>query len=408
MHDMNDGIAIRAVRYRVLVGSPRKGRELHRLAGACRHVWNEMLDQQDQLRVMARMNGGTSPSPTFFTLGKGFTELRKSSSRKWLQDLSYKVVRYALKYQADAWSRFFSKEGGRPKFHSRGRSTPSFTIPDDVRIEDGKVHVPKIGWFMLRRRGGNPHPDGIPKQAVFKNECGKWHCTVFYAVEADPVEDNGIAVGIDRNVGQCALSSGEILRQPNVEKLEARRKRYQRRMARQVKGSNRRNRTKAKLARTSRKIADVRANWSHRVSRNIADRAGTAVVEKLNTKGMTRSAKGTVEDPGRNVKQKSGLNRAILSSGWGLLERNLAYKCASLVKVNPAYTSQTCHSCGTVDADSRINQSTFRCRACGHKANADVNASRNILASGIGATGRGGAFSLETPTIRQMGGENTS
>lgn len=134
--------------------------------------------------------------------------------------------------------------------------------------------------------------------------------------------------------------------------------------------------------------------------------AHTVVVEDLNTKGMTRSAKGSTDAPGTNVRAKSGLNRAILSSGWGALERNLGYKAGQVVLVNPAYTSQACHRCGASDPNSRIDQSTFRCQACGHSANADVNAALNIRRQGLAQLdGEGRGCSKARPMTRQTGGE---
>jgi len=95
---------------------------------------------------------------------------------------------------------------------------------------------------------------------------------------------------------------------------------------------------------------------------------------------MTRSARGTIEQPGRNVRAKAGLNRSILAGGWGVFVARLQDKAPGRVeKVNPAYTSQTCAACGLVDARNRESQA-FRCVGCGHRAHADVNAARNIAA----------------------------
>jgi transposase len=280
-----------------------------------------------------------------------------------------------------------------------------FTVPDNVRIRDGCIAVPKVGDLRLRRRGGNPHPDGVPKQAVFKPEGGKWFCTVFYEVNVEARADDGSSIGVDRNVGQCALSTGEIIRLPDLSRLEARRRRYQRRMARQARGSHRRGRTRAKLARTHARIGGIRSNWCHQASRRIANAAHTVVVEDLNTKGMTRSAKGRADEPGTGVGAKSGLNPGILSSGWHGLERNLGYKAGQVVRVNPAHTSQACHECGYADAANRPNQSTFRCQACGHAANADVNAARNIRRQGLAQLdGEGRGRSKARPMTRQTGG----
>jgi len=105
---------------------------------------------------------------------------------------------------------------------------------------------------------------------------------------------------------------------------------------------------------------------------------------------MTRSAKGTRDNPCRNVRQKAGLNRGILGSGWGLLVRRLADKAPGRVeRVRPAFTSQRCSACGQADRDSRESQALFRCTACGFACNADVNAAKNI-AAGHAVTARGG------------------
>jgi transposase len=104
-------------------------------------------------------------------------------------------------------------------------------------------------------------------------------------------------------------------------------------------------------------------------------------VEDLKIANMTRSAKGTIEQPGRGVAAKAGLNRGILASGWGILAKRLKDKALGrVVNVDPAYTSQTCHRCGRVDANSRESQADFACTSCGHRDHADVNAARNVAA----------------------------
>ncbi len=129
---------------------------------------------------------------------------------------------------------------------------------------------------------------------------------------------------------------------------------------------------------------------------------------------MTKSAKGTVEEPGVNVPQKSGLNRVILNTGWTALKTMMEYKCATVITVPAQYTSRTCHECGAVDKRSRRTREDFTCTACGHAAHADVNAARNILdralgagsgddeASGIGASARRGALASATSTTREI------
>ena len=113
-------------------------------------------------------------------------------------------------------------------------------------------------------------------------------------------------------------------------------------------------------------------------------------VEDLNIANMTRSAKGTAAEPGRSVRAKTGLNRGIARSGWGLLVRRLQDKAPGRVqKVPAAYSSQRCSACGHVDGRSRESQARFLCAGCGYAGNADVNAARNI-AAGHAVKARGG------------------
>jgi putative transposase len=193
------------------------------------------------------------------------------------------------------------------------------------------------------------------------------------------------AVGVDRGIANTiTLSTGERLSVPaRLDVLDHRLRAAQRRLARKRRGSNRCRKQRVRLARLAARRARVRRNWQHQVSRAIARRFGVAVLEDLSIKAMTASAKGTRDEPGRNVRAKSGLNRSILNQGWHAFETILAYKLeergGEVVKVNSAYTSQSCSSCGIVDARSRENQATFACIGCGFHAHADVNAAINIL-----------------------------
>ncbi len=394
---MTDYTEHRAIAFRLHPGSKAKHDLLTQTAGACRWVWNTMLEENRRAYEEHVVTGCPCPSVSFESLGVEFTKLRRETP--WLQELPYLPVRYVLKYQAEAWAGKFKGLRGFPNFHAR-RGDDSFTIPQDVKITGEYLRIPKIGLCQLSRHGGNPYADCPPVKAVVKRSLGHWYCTVFYRVPVERV-DNGLAVGVDMNCGQVAVSTGDILPMPQTRTLEAKRKRYQRQMARRKKGSNRRALSRHRMAKTQRKIAAVRHDWHHHTSRTLADTAGLVVIEDLKTSAMTRSAKGTKEKPGKNVRQKAGLNREIQNTGWGALRRMIEYKAVKVEAVPPMYTSQTCRHCGNIDAANRVSQSEFKCTACGHTGNADVNAALNILASGTGATGRRGALALATPMNRQ-------
>ncbi|MYA87361.1 MAG: transposase [Boseongicola sp. SB0662_bin_57] len=371
-----------------------------------RQLWNAALEERiDCYRKTGR-------SLTYFDQCKALTQCRRDDPE--IAACPVAIQRGTLKRLDEAYKHFFRRvrngeTPGFPKFKGRSRFD-SISVVSGVKVRDGMLHVPGFGPLAVRRKGGNPYPDGKPVSAVLKRVCGRWTAVVCHAVEVEEPADNGRSVGLDRNGGQVADSDGELHVMPDMARLEARSRRLQRKLSRQRKASRRRERTKLRLARLRRKIANRRHNWHHHVSRRLAAKAGTVVVEGLDVKGMTRSAKGTVEAPGTKVAQKSGMNRVVRDTGWTALKRMLDCKAANVIVVPARNTSRTCHECGAVEAASRRTRDDFICAACGHAAHADLNAARNILALAldgragkdeaprIGAPARREAFALATST----------
>jgi transposase len=259
-----------------------------------------------------------------------------------------------------------------------------------VSRKAGQVWVPKAGW--VRFRWSRAVPAGAKSYRVTMDRAGRWHVAFAVIPAPVPAPGNGRAVGIDRGVAvAAALSTGETLHCPALTARERTRlRRLQRQLARARRCSNRRSRVRHAIARLRVRETDRRKDWAEKVSTDIARRFDVIRVEDLQIGTMTRSAKGTRGNPGRNVRAKAGLNRGILRSGWGLLVRRLQDKAPGRVaKVRPAFTSQRCSACGHVDANSRQSQARFACTACGFAGHADVNAAINI-AAGHAVTARGG------------------
>ncbi len=398
---------IRTVEFVVLPAARAKARKMFQIAGACRYVWNHFREK-NLADYQAFKNGkGERPQTSYFSLDVEFTRLRHET--EWMRELPANPIKHTLKYFADALKEAMAGKKGFPKPKSRKRTAPSFTLPSKenfgIKKLDGKyslLRIPLVGWVTLTRRGGNPYEDGAPKQVVLRHDGHRWRAFVSYEVEVERRQDDGEFLGVDMNVHQVATSDGHFYFLPDLRKKEARRKRYQRRMARQVKGSNRRKNTKKKLAKMSRKIANIRKNWIHQTTKEIAEKCGTVIVEDLKVMNMTASAKGTIENPGKNVKQKTGLNRAMQDTALGGFRRNLEYKCGRLIEVNPAYTSQTCSECRHVDKENRKTQARFLCVGCGFAFNADMNAAMNIRRLGM-ARLHGEVFGISTvPMNREI------
>ncbi|HEY9336225.1 MAG TPA: transposase [Kribbella sp.] len=356
----------------------------------CRHarfVWNLALEQWLMWRP-----GSRSAAPEFAERARQLTEAR--AQYDWLRAGPQMVQQQALRDFDQAVQRFFAASHGRPTWRKAGRRD-GFRIvgKQAARVEVlsrkcARVLIPKIGWirFRLSRRLAP-----AKSYRVTRDTAGRWH--IAFAVRPEPVSPpgNGRAVGVDRGVVvSAALSTGELLVCPTLAPAErARLRRLQRRLARGRPGSRRRAKVKSAAAKLGMRAVDRRKDWVEQISTRLARRFDVIRVEALDVVSMTRSAKGTVSAPGRNVRQKAALNRRILGNGWGLLVTRLEEKAVGRVeKVPAAYTSQTCSQCGVRDREARESQATFRCRACGVRMNADVNAATNI-AAGRAVTARG-------------------
>ena len=314
----------------------------------------------------------------------------------WLAAGSQMVQQQALRDFAQAMGNFFGGTHLKPTWRKAGRHEGFRVVavkPEHVRRlnrNSGEVLVPKCGW--VRFRWSRAVPGGVKSFRIKRDRAGRWHVAFAAIPEAVPGPGMDKVVGVDRGVAvSAALSTGEMLRSPRISKPRQRHLRLlQRRLARAERGSNRRTKTKLAIARLRAREADVRKDWCEQVSTDLARRFDVIRVEQLHISKMTRSAKSTAHGARSGAAQKAGLNREILSSGWGLLVRRLDEKAVGRVqRINAAFTSQRCSACGYVDRKSRESQAIFRCTACAFACNADVNAAKNI-AAGHAVTARGG------------------
>ena len=378
-------------RYRLLP-TPAQQAVLRDHCGHARYVWNLAVEQHSHWQP------GRKNAPGYLEQCRQLTQAR--AEHPWLAAGSQTVQQQALRDFAQAMTAFFDpgNPAGRPSWRKAGRDE-GFRITGrrgrqwDVRRVSrhvGQVWVPKAGW--VRFRWSRAVPPEVKSYRVTMDRAGRWHVAFAVIPGPIPAPGTGEVAGIDRGVVvSAALSTGDLLHAPGLTARERTRlRRMQRRLARAKRGSNRRGRLKHAMARLRARETDRRKDWAEKISTGIARRFDVIRVEDLQITNITRSARGTRGDPGRNVAQKAGLNRGILRSGWGLLVRRLQDKAPDRVeKVKPHYTSQRCSACGQVDRDSRESQAVFRCTACGYACNADVNAAKNI-AAGHAVTARGG------------------
>jgi putative transposase len=231
---------------------------------------------------------------------------------------------------------------------------------------------------------------GVVKTISVKREGRRWFVVLSCDdVPAQPLPATGRAVGVDMGVASfLTTSDGE--QTPNrrhfatsAERLAA----AQRALARCKRGSNRRRKVKARVGAIHGKVRRQRLDHAHKTALDLVRRYDLIAVEDLRIVNMTRSASGTVEQPGTNVAQKTGLNRSILDAGWGVFLNVLRAKAESagrvMVEVDARNTSRRCPQCGHVAKENRVTQADFVCVRCGHAGHADIVGALNVLRAGL-------------------------
>ncbi|MFC5002053.1 RNA-guided endonuclease InsQ/TnpB family protein [Dactylosporangium cerinum] len=258
------------------------------------------------------------------------------------------------------------------------------STPDGGQV---RVYLQGVGHVRVH---AHRKVDGVVKTISVKREGRRW----FVVLSCDEVPalnlaETGAVVGIDMGVASfLTASDGTQIPNPrhghrNAERLAA----AQHDLARKRRGSNRRRKTRERVAALHGKVRRQRLDHAHKTALWLVRHHDVIAHEALQISNMTRSASGTLEAPGTNVAQKSGLNRSILDAGWGVFLNVLASKAESagrvIVAVNPANTSRTCPSCGHCAKDNRVTQAGFVCVACGFAGHADVVGATNILRAGL-------------------------
>lgn len=359
-----------------------------RIGDACRSVWNTGLEQRREYR---RRGAWMNYQPQARELAEA------KADHPWLKDVPGHCLQQTLMDLDKACRRHGTF---RVHWRSGRRWAPSFRFPEGSKMiveqlnrRHARIKLPKLGWVKFR--SSRSLVGEVIRSATIAGEGRHWYLSVL-------VDDGiglctghgapGVAVGIDRGVAVAvATSAGELLDRPFITTGERRRAvALQRKLARMAKGSANRTKARAALAGVRARERRRRQDFCAQTAHQLTAANSVVVLEDLKTRNMTRTAKGTIDQPGRNVKAKSGLNRAILAKGWHQFALALSsaarYTGTTVVTVPAAYTSQRCSKCGQVDPKSRESQAVFRCSTCSYCEHADVNAARNILAAGLAVT----------------------
>lgn len=356
---------------------------MRRFAGSCRFVFNKALALQKENHEAG------NKFIAYVAMAKLLTGWRNGVDTPWLKDAPCHPLQHALKDLEKAYKNFFAKRTDFPRFKRKG-SGDSFRYPDPKQIKldqvNSRLFLPKLGWLRYRN---SRDVLGELRNVTVSQSGGKWFVSIQTQREmADPVHPSSSIVGIDVGIARFAtLSDGSFIEPLNTfRKHQQRLARVQRVMSRKQKFSNNWKKAKAEVQKIHTRITNVRRDFLHKATTTISQNHAIVCVEDLQVRNMSKSAAGSSDSPGRNVRAKSGLNKSILDQGWFEFRRQLEYKQAWLggevLAVPPRNTSRTCPACGYVSAENRQTQARFACVECGYENNADLVGAINILERG--------------------------
>ena len=416
---------------------PNKEQEilLNQAIGSARFVWNQILAKSFEMFAKDEYI-------RYETIEKNLVPLKKKPEFSFLGQTYSACLQQKIRDLAQAWNKYYNpkeharlKENKRkprkpkffkltdgsevqlrplmPRFKKKSDGEQSFRLPfADCDVAGGRVSLPKgTGWIRFKK---SQEIIGKITSVTIKKICGLWYVSFCTNREIkQPLHPSKSAIGVDLGIKKLVTTSdGQVFEPINSFKAnQLKLARLQRKLKKKTKFSENWKKLNLKINKLHHHIANIRHDYLHKVTTTLSKNHAMIVVEDLKVANMSKSASRTPENQGKNVKAKSGLNKSILDQGWSMLVEMLEYKQqwrgGLLVKVDPKYTSQTCSSCGHVAKENRQTQAKFECVKCGYVANADLNASRNILAVGHivlseeGRCGKGRPVIQKTSEIRE-------
>jgi putative transposase len=380
-------------------------------SGTCRFLYNLCLEHRILFWQQYHI------SVKWAEQDKELKNLKKCEGFEWIKESPAQILQQSLKDLDKAFKSFWKSGFGFPKYKKKGFGD-SFRFPDSKQFSVQRVtkrkafvKLPKIGAVAFRI---SQNIEGKIKNATIKKETDGWY--ISFCCEKELVIPNNkmATVGIDRGISETLVLSSNVASFQNIEltlpesckEIRERIKILQKRLRLKKKFSQKWKKLQQKIRKLHTKIARIRHDFLHKASNYIANNHSYISLENLKIKNMSKSAKGTLESPGRSVRAKSGLNREILFQGWGIFANQLKYKSewngGHLELINPKFTSTRCSECLYNDKENR-KKKFFECLNCGHTDDADKNASKNIDRAGRAQRDCGGVItrsSFEAVTSR--------
>ena len=358
---------------------------LNKTFGCTRFVYNKMLAERKEIYETHKDNKEELKKHKNPTPAKYKTEF------EWLKEVDSLALANAQMNLQTAYKNFFrDKKIGFPKFKSKHRNKDSYTTNNqggNIRIEEGKIKLPKLGFVKLVLHREIQEGEIIKSCTLSKSSTGKYYISVMveYTKEITKLIPKNI-LGLDMDMKELFTDSqGNKASYPRFyRKLQDKLIKEQRKLSKCIKGSSNRNKQRKRTSKIHEKIANQRKDFLHKLSRQLVDSFDVVCIEDLNMKAMS---------------QCLNLGKSVCDNSWGMFTTFLNYKIEEagkyLVKIDKWFpSSKTCSSCGHVKETLELSERLWTCVECGVIHDRDHNAALNIRAEGIrillktvGATG---------------------
>ena len=335
--------------------------------GATRFVFNRYLNIRKETYLEEKK------SLNYYDNANDLTVLKKDEQFVWLKEINSQSLQSSLRNLDTAYNKFFRKQTKFPRFKSKV-DKQSFTIPQSVSIEDGKLQIPKfkkgIEINIHREIKGK-----VLFATISKSATGKYYVSITCEVEYTPFEKTNTKVGIDTGIKDLAiLSDGKVYGNIKTLKTNLKKLKYnQRQLSKKIKGSSSRLKQKSKLATIHEKVTNIRKDYLHKVSTEIIKNHDVICIEDLAVKNMMK-----------NHKLAQAFSDVSLGTFYTMLEYKANWNDKQIVKISRWYpSSKTCCECGWINQDLNLKDRKWTCKSCNTIHNRDLNASINILKQGL-------------------------
>jgi len=342
---------------------------LNKHFGACRFIYNYYLNQRKESYL------NNKKYINYYDNQKDLTQIKKLNEYNWLNKINSQSLQYSLRNLDISYNKFFRKQSKFPRFKSKKDNHNSFTIPQNIIIENNRLYIPKFKEGIKIKQYQVINNDNILFATISKSPTNKYYVSITCEIDYEPYNKTNSNIGVDTGIKDLAiLSNGKIYKNIKTLKINLKKLKYnQRQLSKKIKGSNNRNKQKYKLNKIYEKITNIRKDHLHKVTTDIIKNHDIICIEDLAVKNIMK-----------NHCLAQSMNDVSLGTFYSMLKYKADWNDKTVVKIDRFFpSSKTCNVCNYINQDLTLKDREWKCPICNTIHDRDINAAKNILKQGI-------------------------